>query len=282
MPPKNVKIMPELQSFLNMRHLADNADDVDAQFVLAVYYLNTAQEHMRQKAFSILKKLANRSYTQVQTDARYLLAICYENGYGIAKSYPRAIRWYEMAAGNVSNDLIYNPDPVGEAANKKLEEIMEAQNGDIDEALDEILCGGEIDPGQLACMAEAAEIGDIEAQIYLMNLYWTGGGGIEANEEESAYWAEKAAENGSIEAMSKIGYIYYYGSGAERDPEKALYWLEQAAAQESEASAQLLGEYYRSQKQYKEAVKWYRRYAGLKLAWRNKRLGWGEDKNTER
>lgn len=270
---EKITYSPELQRLFDIWHRAKDFNDANAQFKLGEYFLKSRQRGAQQKAFSLFKKLANQGYTQVQTDAQYMLGRCYENGYGITKSYQRAICRYEKAAYNVSSDLVNNPDPVGEEANKALEEMIEENDGNIDKALDMILYGM-ITPELIDSTAEAAESGDIDAQKYLMNLYSTGGGDIEENYEESAYWAEKAARNGNTEAMNKLGHMFYYGQGVEQDFEAALYWLEKAAEQGAEASAHLLGKYYKTLKQYKIAVKWYREYAGLKIKWRNNRLGW--------
>lgn len=267
---------PELQYLIKLWQHAADSDDAAAQFSLAKFYFYIEQKSpsksgFAKNTFGILKKLANQSYTQVQTDAQFMLAECYENGYGIQKSYPRAIRWYETAADNVVNDLINNPDPVGDTANKALEKVIENQS--IDETLDEILFG-KITPELINCITESAYSGDVEAQIYLMNLYNLGGGYIEEDIKKCAYWTEKAAKNGNTEAMENLGNMYYYGKGVKQDYKSALYWLEKASSQGAEYSCYLPGKYYKSQKQYKKSAKWYRTYAERKIKWRNKRLSW--------
>ena len=269
---------PELQNFLDMWHHATDLNDAIEQFKLAKILLKSKQKSTVKKAFDIFKKLANQNYTTLQTDARYMLGICYENGYGIQKSYPRAIRWYEKAEKNISEDLIRNPDLVGDAAQKALQEKI--NGGDIDETFDEILYG-KITTELIDCITEASENGDVESQKYLMDLYDGGAGHIEENQDESAYWTQKAAENGDTKAMGKLGERYYYGRGVERDFKTAFYWLKKATAQGCESSAHLLGVHYNSFKNYKEAVKWYRAYALLRIKWRNKRLGWEKERPTK-
>ena len=263
---------PELQSLIDTWHRATDLNDANAEFDLASVLLKSKQKTALKKAFALFKKLAKQDYTTVQTDARYMLGRCYENGYGIQKSYQRAIQWYEKAVKNISEDLINNPDPVGDAAHKALEKALEEEY-DIDEALDDILYG-KITPEILDCLTDAAESGDVDSQKYLMDLYDLGYGRIKPDEEECAYWAQKAAENGDIEAMGKLGNHYYFGSGVERDFKKAFYWLEKAAALGCESAVYRLGAHYKSFNNYKEAVKWYRAYAWLRIKWRNNRLGW--------
>lgn len=262
---------PELQYLIKLWHRAADSDDAAAQFSLAKLCLHIEQKSpsksgFAKNAFGILKKLANQSYTQVQTDARFMLAECYENGFGVTKSYQRAIRWYEKAEENITVDLMKNPDPVGDSACRALEEAIEGK--DIDDALGEIIgeiIFEELTPELLDCITESAENGDVGSRVYLMNLYH-----YSRNMEDKKkciFWAIKAAENGNAEAMEVLGSnTYYY--------ESALYWLEKAADQGAEYSCFLLGKYYKSQKQYKISAKWYRTYAKRRINWRNKRLGW--------
>ena len=75
----------------------------------------------------------------------------------------------------------------------------------------------EIAPETLRCITEAAEGGDLESQKCLMMLYQFGEGDIEEDEEEYAYLAERAAENGDSEAMCKIGNMYLALNGIQCD-----------------------------------------------------------------
>jgi len=269
---ENITYSPELQLLLDTWYLATNSNDATAQFDLASVLFKSKQKAAHQKAFAIFKKLAKQGYTTIQTDARYMLGRCYESGYGIQKSYQRAIQWYEKAEKNIVEDLTHNPDPVGEEAHKALEKTLEEEY-DIDEALDDVRFG-KITSDMIDCITDAAESGDVDSQKYLMDLYDLGYDRIKPDEEECAYWAQKAAENGNIEAMSKLGNQYYFGRGVNRDFRKAFYWLKKAAAQGCESAVYRLGAHYKSFNNYKEAVKWYRLYAWLRIKWRNKRLGW--------
>jgi hypothetical protein len=260
---------PEFKRLIDLLQHAAEPSNAVAQFNLAKIFLKCENKEMQKKAFSTFKRIANQNYTTVQTDAQFMLALCYENGRGVTKSYPRAIRWYKIAEDNISNDLAKNPDPVWDKAYKEFKETLE-DFPDIDEALDNFFC--EDSPEELNCITESAEFGDVDSQVYMMKLYEFGGG--EDDKNEYAYWAEKAAENGNIEAMEELGKMFYYGKVLKQDYKSALYWLEKAASQGAEFSCCLLGKYYEAQKQYKEAAKWYRLYAKRSIKSRNKRLGW--------
>ena len=268
---ENLTYSPEFKRFIDLSQCAAEPSNAIAQFDLARIFLKCENKELQKNAFSTFKKLANQSYTTVQTDAQFMMAVCYENGYGIARSYPRAIRWYKNAEDNIGNDLANNPDPVWDKAYKEFKETLE-DFPDIDEALNNSLCGET--PEEFNCILESAESGDVDSQAYLMKLYEFGGGYTEADKTEFAYWAEKAAQNGNTEAMEELGKMYYYGNVLMQDYKSALYWLEKAASQGAEFSCCLLGKYYEAQKQYKASAKWYRLYAKRSIDLRNKRLGW--------
>ncbi len=260
----------ELQCLWDLRQKAEKGNDAAAQFNLAKFYLRLKQESTNSKAFALLKKLAKQGYTTVQTDAQFMLAECYKNGYGIQKNYPRAIKWYISAVHNITYDLMHRPDPFGDSAYQAFKEAVESN--DIDEALDEILFG-KVTPELIDCVTESAENGDVDSQIYLMNLYKLGTGGIEEDSKKYVYWAKRAAENGNAEAMDKLGNMYYYGNGMKQDYKAALYWLENAVSKGCYSAAYLIGEYYKSENKFKESAKWHRIYAEYEIAQRNKRLG---------
>ncbi len=260
----------ELQYIWDLQQRAEKSNDATAQLNLAKFYLRLKQESTNKKAFAVFKKLAKQGYTTVQTDAQFMLAECYENGYGIQKNYQRAIKWYIAAVNNITYDLMHCPDPVGDTAYKAFKEAVESS--DMDETLDEILFG-KVTPELIGCVTESAENGDADSQIYLMNLYKLGASGIEEDSKKYFYWAKRAAENGNAEAMDKLGNMYYYGNGVKQDLKAALYWLEKAVSKGCYSAAYLIGEYYKSKKKYKESAKWCRIYAKYEIAQRNKRLG---------
>ncbi len=91
------------------------------------------------------------------------------------------------------------------------------ENGDYAKALNEFL------PSVMK--------GDIGAQFYLALMYEKGAG-VPRDPANAFKWYTLAAEQGSPEAMFKLGVYYYDGSGgAAKDPEKALSWFGDAAGQ---------------------------------------------------
>ena len=254
---QKITYAPEVQKLFDMWHYANDLNDENAQFYLACCFMKSNQKSTQKKVFSFFKKIANQDYTKIQTDAQYRLSQCYENGYGITKSYPQACKWYRSVYYNVHRDVY-------KIFEKKL-------NSQIEAALDKS-DREETTPEIINCVTEAAEGGDLESQKYLIELYRFGRGNIDQDIEEMAYWAERAAENGDVKSMCTIGGMYYDGRGVNKNHKKALYWLEKAAAKGEDEAALLLGSHYRSQKQYKIAMKWYKISADLSLKWRSKKF----------
>ena len=254
---ENITYSPELQNLFDLWHRANDLNDVNAQFNLACCFVKIKHTKYSKKVFSIFKKLANQDSVKIQTDAQFMLAKCYENGYGITKNYPQACKWYKRVRINTNNDIY-------KAFEKKIDKVIE-------EALN-VSVYNKITPEIVNCVIESAESGDLESQKYLMELYRFGEGYIEANDEEYAYWTERAAKNGDVQAMYKIGNMYYDGKGVKQNYKKTLYWLHKAAEQGEADAAFLIGNYYISQKQYKTAAKWYRMCAELSIKRRNRIL----------
>lgn len=81
----------------------------------------------------------------------------------------------------------------------------------------------------LQWMQRAAENGSTEAMVYLGRLYRTGVGALQ-NYRLSGEWTERAANSGDAEGMLELGRLYRDGIGFEHDPVHAYVWFNRAAA----------------------------------------------------
>lgn len=203
-----------------------------AQYTLASFYLKLQTEAADKKAFDLYKKSAK----QRCTEAMYALGICYEPGKGVRRNYYQAVHWYICTDENITNDIINNPDPIGDAAQTAIRRYFEDE--EYAEFVDELL--------------------DTE----------------KAETDDSFAADEEAARSGDAEAQSRLGHRYFYGNGTQRDIVQAIRWYRESAKNGCEAGMLHLAEYYKNRKQYKEAAKWYRRYIVERIKWRNERLGW--------
>lgn len=257
---EKITYAPALQTVLDLWHRANETNDAPSQYALAKILMKSSQPEIVKKAFTLFKKLANLDYTCVQTDAQYMLGVCYENGYGIQKSYPRAISWYKMAVNNVSNDL-------GPFYRDYMSKLRKA----LDTTLDE-LCDRPTPQELVDCMTDAAEGGDLQAQKFLMKLYRYGDKDREPDAAEAAYWTERAAESGDVEAIDQLGRMYYFGEGLERNLQKGRDLMVLAAERGSPSSAYFLGRHYEKMSANKRAVEWYRLCVELEIQDRDRKL----------
>jgi localization factor PodJL len=101
----------------------------------------------------------------------------------------------------------------------------EAQNL-FDQAATQIDAG---QPGGVATLIRAANLGLAAAQLKLVTLYESGGNGVARNLTESRLWARRAAETGDANGMHTFGMYLYQGVGGVRNPAEGLNWLTKAA-----------------------------------------------------
>lgn len=276
---ENITLYPEFERLLNILN-GDRSGNPAAQYELAVLLLKSETPENRKRALVQFRDLAHGEYTTSQTNAQFMLGLCYENGFGVSKSYQSAIRWYRNAVNNIyDNDFTKNPDPVSERGIKRLVELTEGR--DFDEALDEILFDKTSDES-VTCVTDSAEAGDMESQEYLMELYDLGTKDVPEDKEEAMYWAQKAAENGSTKAMEYVAKKYYSGWDVEKNVSLGLYWYEKASQNGSKDAPGAIARHLQAQKRYKEAAAWHRIHAERQIKYRNWRLGWKGRQNAGR
>lgn len=77
-------------------------------------------------------------------------------------------------------------------------------------------------------LLEKAQAGDIEAQFQVAEKYHVGLG-VDENEVEAVKWYKKAALQGHVESMRKLGLIYYIGGdGVPEDDAESEKWYTMA------------------------------------------------------
>ncbi len=78
---------------------------------------------------------------------------------------------------------------------------------------------------------ELAEQGDVEAQTKIGQMYYRGMG-VPENYAEAAKWYRKAAEQGDAGAQGSLGMMYFSGEGVPQDFVLAYKWFILAQAQD--------------------------------------------------
>lgn len=150
-------------------------------------------------------------------EAQWLLARCYDEGFGVERNEIRAISWHLKAA-----EQGYPP------AQNHLGSCY--QNGD----------GVPQDDAEaVKWYRRAAEQGYAIAKANLGWCYDTGSG-VAQDEAEAAKWYREAAEQGDYTSQFNLGVHHEWGSGVEQDKEEAIKWYRKAADQGYEKAAETL------------------------------------------
>lgn len=74
----------------------------------------------------------------------------------------------------------------------------------------------------------AAKEGDVDAQVYVGEIYEKGLG-LEPDYQTAIAWYRKAAEKGNTRALINLGYLYESGLGVKRDLTEAMNWYRKAS-----------------------------------------------------
>jgi tetratricopeptide (TPR) repeat protein len=140
-------------------------------------------------------------------EAQCNLALCYEDGKGVAADAHKAFEWYERAA------------EAGDAAAQfKLALCYEDGKGIAADARK-----------AFKWYARAAEAGDAAAQCNLAFCY-EHGEGVAADARKAVEWYERAAEAGHAKAQYNLALCYELGKGVAADARVARSWLTRASA----------------------------------------------------
>ena len=96
-----------------------------------------------------------------------------------------------------------------------------------------MLVEGEMIPGDIADAkkwAEAAAEQGVVPAMTRLGLIYHNAIGVERNAAEAARWWDKAAARGDADAQAMLGAAYQLGAGVPRDAVAALMWLLRAQA----------------------------------------------------
>ena len=182
----------------------------------------------------------------------------YKKGLGVTENAVEAVKWYRMAAngGNASGqvnlgDAYYTGEGVTKDYNEAFKWFM-----------------------------QAAQQGNSTGQSWLAIMYRYGLG-VTKNEAEAVKWYRKAADQGSDFGQYYLAEMYENGYGVEKNVTEARRWYQKAADQGYEkakeklagmgsgvsASASEVSDWknkaykYYDDKQYQEAMPWFRKAA---------------------
>jgi TPR repeat protein len=136
-----------------------------------------------------------------RADAQYMVGQCYERGLGGQRDPEKARAAYAAAAA-------------GGVVQAKCEQ------GQM------LLSQGQAEQG-LALCRDAAQAGDVDAQMALAQLYYRGGP-VKADPGQARKWYGMAAQQGNPQAQRILGEMYANGQGGKKDTKKAIELWKQA------------------------------------------------------
>ncbi len=173
-------------------------------------------------------------------EGQYLTGAMYENGTGVKQDYDAARAWYAMAARNKFARAGFRLGAMvfdGKAA--------------------------PANPREASLWFEwAADRGDPEAAFAQGMIFYKGVVGRK-NYEMAHELFSKAAQKKYPPAQHQLGDLYNRGRGVRANAETSLDWYTRAANQGFSPSIGVLGVYYETQEDYRNALKWYRKGAEL-------------------
>jgi TPR repeat protein len=169
-------------------------------------------------------------------EAQWLLARCYDEGFGVERNEIRAVGWHLKAA-----------EQGYPAAQNHFGSCY--QNGDGVPQDDE---------EAVQWYRRAAEQDHAGGQANLGWCYDTGSG-VAQDETEAVKWYRKAAEQGDYTSQFNLGVHYEWGSGVEQDWQEAIRWYREAAEKgyekATEALERLTGEIEAEQRDRQEKAR---------------------------
>jgi len=91
---------------------------------------------------------------------------------------------------------------------------------------------------------EAAEAGDVKAQVLLGLMHARGGAGVRHSYKDALKWWQEASNHGSARATYFLGELYRIGKGVDQDDEMAVKLYRQAADRNDAPAETALGRAY--------------------------------------
>ena len=102
----------------------------------------------------------------------------------------------------------------------------------------------ETTPESERLLLRAGELGSLNAQASLGNLYATGDSSVPIDLAKSVAWYRRAAEKGERGSQYELGFSLLLGEGGPKNTDEGLIWLERAAELGSNDACKLLADCY--------------------------------------
>ena len=227
------------------------------------------------KDLTMAVKLYREAADMGSASAQRNLGILYEKGVGVTQDYNEAEKWFKKALETNPNYQKVKDDLA------RLEKKKNPSKSDNEESEDKRLFNIGVDyflgrngvaqdyAQALTYFRQAAEMGMAAAQ-FNVGFFYENGHGVSQNCQEAVKWYKKAAEQENEESFVNLGTIYQHGRpGVLIDKAEAIKWYLKIVTNPDTridpttiAGVQNnLGSLYLNQKNYVDALKWYRKAA---------------------
>ena len=197
--------------------------------VFALADVGTAQTSEQQQFFDIIRASADSN----EPFGQRMLGVMYQEGFVVPQSATEAVAWYRKAADQGDSDsqlamaLMYDKG-IGvsqDEAEATRWYYRTARVGEITRPPDNWqsdFAGSDED------QIEAAQSGNVFAQMELAFRHEHGLGGFPKNDEEAIKWYRKAAEQSSVGAMLALGRQFAEGRIVPPNTVEAMQWFRKA------------------------------------------------------
>ncbi len=279
----------EKYAFKNLARLSAQGDGLTRD--------QEAADRLYRRAFELFEDEAEGG----NADAMYTVGWMYENGKGVDLNITQAVRWYKSAAEQDNTDALFRLGLLYATGRDVARNYAEAlkyyqRAADKGEAAAMNNLGllyengtgtpeGEKDIGKAIGWYEAACVGNEKYAYKNLARLSENGIGVLRDQEKAGelylrafeLFAEKA-EEGDVDAMYTLGWLYRYGKGGEPDIEQAVRWYERAAELGNAAASLDLGCMYDNGEgvgqDYVKAFEYYQRAVEKGSAVAMNNLGW--------
>lgn len=168
-----------------------------------------------------------------------LVAICYQEGYGVKQSSSKAVHFFELAAKCKSVDayrelgFIYLKNKKNNASLNLFEKAAAMDDKVAAYQYAKAILSSQSQAGKeqqaIVYLQKAAESGNVHAQCDLGSYYYQGKY-VTKDPENAVKWFKKAAVGDWALAQWNLALCYIDGVGVGRDFDQAIYWLGKASA----------------------------------------------------
>ena len=248
----------EADDFINIALLQRAKEgDITSQFQVGLFYFNGKHGFDDGNGPKSVWWLEQASALGCQK-AKSALGRCYVRGFGVEKSYSKALTLFSEAAA-------FNDPTALAGMGYLLMDDSNLEDGDGDPMVDYSSTKCDIvkdDKEAFRCLKLAADLGSDWGQSNLAHMYLNGRGTTQ-NEQIAIELCKRAASGGYYGAQTTLGWCYVNGKGTQRDPVQAAFWYRMAAEQGDKDAQNWLGWAYETgigvKKDVKVAGNWYAR-----------------------